>query len=601
MKKIYTLLLASLIMASGSFAQSLIKRQAVPVVSPSVGIMSPVYMHSTKTLFSQEKDMLAVLNQNFDALTFPPSGWSVTGVTPSWYNSGDAAISQYEANGTPSGHFAYFDCFNMANNDAASLVTPVLHPVAGTNTLTYKVNLYLLNATYLATGAKMYIEFSTNGGTTWTTSTTNVLATLPSYNTASSGWQTKTVDLSTYNTQAVQVRFRAVSDYGGMGLGIDDVTGPNADVVLAVNDLVDNKTFCDFGGYGFYSLVPKDFISPVYYAMDVANVGSAVQPNIILTATVNGTPYVSNAYASLASGAHDTIVTNAAFTPPATANVQYDAYLNVAATGITDENIADNKDTVTFFTTDYLYSRANNITSVFNQTSFGTMGGNGMIFSSIYHFPVDGKIDSIGVFIYNDVTYTTAAGSIIKGVLFDDTFTQVDSTAAYTITGAGDLNTIKSLILVTPQPVTAGSVYLAGIKIVTTTGTNKVYVAADNRALFNLAATTLTFLPAGPSGASWYTGLSAQPLITLSVALASGIKNVETGNIGVYPNPSNGNITIVNAPNSNVEVYNLVGKLVYSASNVMSSVDLSSLTNGSYIVKISTKDGVYNGKINIVK
>ena len=321
MKKIYTLLLACLIMASGSFAQSLIKKQAVPVLSSGVETLNLAPIHSTNTFFSQEKDMLANLSQDFNALTFPPSGWSVDGVADAWYNSGDAAINQYEANAGATSHFAYFDCFNLPNNDVASLITPVLHPVVGNCTLTYTVNLYLLNSSYLMTGAKMYIEFSTNGGTTWTSSTTNVLATLPNYNTASSGWQTKTVDLTTYNTQAVQVRFRAVSDYGGMGLGIDDVTGPNADVVLAVNDLVNNKTFCDFGGFGFYSLVPTNEISPIRYGMDVANVGSAAQPNIVLTATVNSTPYVSDAYASLASGANDTLVTNADFTQIGRAHV----------------------------------------------------------------------------------------------------------------------------------------------------------------------------------------------------------------------------------------------------------------------------------------
>ena len=471
-----------------------------------------------------------LLNQNFDAVTFPPASWSVS-VVDYWYNSSNSSITQYEAAGTPinSGHFAYFDCFNLDADETASLITPVLHPDATNNTLNYKANYYLLNSNYIGTGAELYIEFSTDGGTTWTASTTNVLAALTGYNVSSTGWISLTASLAAYNGMSVQVRFRAVSDYGGFGLGIDEVTGPNADITLPLNDLADTKTFCDFNGYSYYSYVPVTQISPVYFAMDVANNGSAAQNNITLTAAINSTTatVASAVYPSLASATHDTLVT-AAYTPPSTANVAYTAALNVSASGITDVNPTDNIDTVSFAVTASQYLRGGSLTNIISQTSFGTDGGSGTVYTSSYHFPAAGRVDSISAYIYSGTSAVTAPGSIIKGILYEITATDivaVDSTANYTIV-SGDLNNFKTLNFVTPKNVAAGSFYLAGIRI-TTTGTNKVYLGTDNNSLFDLSLTTSTWLP-NATTPGWYSGLTSQPLIGVIMGQASTATDILT-------------------------------------------------------------------------
>lgn len=71
----------------------------------------------------------------------------------------------------------------------------------------------------------------------------------------------------------------------------------------------------------------------------------------------------------------------------------------------------------------------------------------------------------------------------------------------------------------------------------------------------------------------------------------------------VYPNPSNGWITIGNADKGVVSVYNQVGALVAFAEIGLSnqSIDLSGQPSGCYMLKIGTKDKTILKKIFIVK
>ncbi|MBP7809760.1 MAG: T9SS type A sorting domain-containing protein [Bacteroidia bacterium] len=70
--------------------------------------------------------------------------------------------------------------------------------------------------------------------------------------------------------------------------------------------------------------------------------------------------------------------------------------------------------------------------------------------------------------------------------------------------------------------------------------------------------------------------------------------------VNVYPNPSTGLVNIANLPSeSTIEVVNMLGQSVYSAkaNQANFTADLSTLSNGSYFVKISS----VNEKTKIVK
>ncbi len=83
----------------------------------------------------------------------------------------------------------------------------------------------------------------------------------------------------------------------------------------------------------------------------------------------------------------------------------------------------------------------------------------------------------------------------------------------------------------------------------------------------------------------------------------SNLTNVEnvinSRDINIYPNPSNGTMYITNAENFNIEIIDLLGKVVYSSSIISNNeqLNLSGLANGSYFAKITNQQNVVTRNI----
>jgi PKD repeat protein len=71
----------------------------------------------------------------------------------------------------------------------------------------------------------------------------------------------------------------------------------------------------------------------------------------------------------------------------------------------------------------------------------------------------------------------------------------------------------------------------------------------------------------------------------------------------VYPNPSNGIITISNAANANVKIVNNIGQVIFSKNNVSENemIDLSEFGSGSYIMNVEQGNHSYNKHIILTK
>ena len=87
-------------------------------------------------------------------------------------------------------------------------------------------------------------------------------------------------------------------------------------------------------------------------------------------------------------------------------------------------------------------------------------------------------------------------------------------------------------------------------------------------------------------------------------AINDGVNEINLDNyFSVYPNPTNGIVnvrsSIHNAEYTNIEVYNVSGAKVYSASNVqhLNAIDISSQPSGFYFLQIKTPEGIVNKKI----
>ena len=82
------------------------------------------------------------------------------------------------------------------------------------------------------------------------------------------------------------------------------------------------------------------------------------------------------------------------------------------------------------------------------------------------------------------------------------------------------------------------------------------------------------------------------------------VKDYDINSVSVYPNPAN-NVINVNATSniSNVEVYTITGQKVgdFTANNTNTTISISNLTSGLYLMRIHTENGVINKKFSVAR
>jgi pectate lyase len=80
-----------------------------------------------------------------------------------------------------------------------------------------------------------------------------------------------------------------------------------------------------------------------------------------------------------------------------------------------------------------------------------------------------------------------------------------------------------------------------------------------------------------------------------------GVDDFKTQELKLYPNPVSSNLHISSKVNvQKVEVYNMLGMLIKNVEGNTESIDMSSISNGSYLLKVFTNEGVVD-KIIIKK
>ena len=206
-------------------------------------------------------------------------------------------------------------------------------------------------------------------------------------------------------------------------------------------------------------------------------------------------------------------------------------------------------------------------------------------------------IDRYGIIIYNNIN------GVPEVVLFSDSVTLA-------LEGS-NLDTTQTLLLNTPVSLSTGKYWLSVFAIYDTattiascrwhwkSGQNNIgetCVLQSTTSLFG-SPFSWTKLPTllGINENSYY--------FKINGSSNSGITNNPINKINIYPNPSNGSLNITNAENANIIVYNLLGEAVknISINSAFSTIDLSKLSNGSYIIKVITDKDIFTQTINIVK
>ena len=91
--------------------------------------------------------------------------------------------------------------------------------------------------------------------------------------------------------------------------------------------------------------------------------------------------------------------------------------------------------------------------------------------------------------------------------------------------------------------------------------------------------------------------------VEVELDITSGIKEANSSNFNIYPNPTTGIVNISGVKDAQVVVYNMLGAVVYNEANASATttIDLSSFNAGNYIVKVINNDEVSTQKIVLTK
>jgi len=83
----------------------------------------------------------------------------------------------------------------------------------------------------------------------------------------------------------------------------------------------------------------------------------------------------------------------------------------------------------------------------------------------------------------------------------------------------------------------------------------------------------------------------------------TGIAGSVTSNMQIYPNPSNGIVTITHAEGASIEIINVMGQVVasFDANSSLTTFDATNLSNGNYVVRIVKDNNTTVKTLNIIK
>ena len=564
-----------------------------------------------KATNSTNKSANAYISESFESATFPPSGWTLlnpaggtgwsrqlenTNPAPGWNSpiaipATSAGTAVAVANYTTGGSGTVGDQW---------LISPSITISSG-DVLTCQ--LWVLMAGY---NDSLDILLSTTNNTS-TSAFTTVLASYDTLDFTAQTWMPVSINLTSYAGQTVYIAFRehiADNQADGAFFALDAVgigTAPAADVEVQSIDIP--------------ALNTSTTITPM---ATVGNAGSSAQTfTVDMTITPGG--YTSTqTVTNLAAGGSQQ-VSFASFT--GTNNTNYSVTVTTTLTG--DANTANNTMTSTFtiYQADpILYDNTNiSIDNSIVSTLFGGLPTGQDLISCADDFVIpSGSLPwTITCIKTTGSTSAMAASTTIDRFTYEiynnnnnKPGTILNTGSITTVLEGTNLGTTQTLVLATPITLNPGTYWLS------------VYAEYDTA---TVATSCRWNWDCGPT----VIGMNAQIQATNSLfgapftwAILSGLvtgeesfsfilygtngTNVNNNNLApveVYPNPSNGTLNITNANNANVIVYNLLGEVVSNtiSTSAFNTIDLSNLSNGSYIVKVITNDNTITKKINIVK
>lgn len=472
---------------------------------------------------------------------------------------------------------------------------------------------------------KVYFEYSIDDGATWTSTGGSEL--YPALGIYYYAPVSEYINLSNQigNYSSVKIRFRWECNYtgsnpnaygAGYGWMIDNVLL----LGLSNNDLLVEKVFPRFYGLGFYSKTPdRQRMKLSSVKSLVLNNGGTTQSDIYTDADIRiqGSPVSdftsmsSIPYSSLYIGYRDTLATDTfTYIPQSGINTHI---INCTATQAESEDyLADNRDSITFAITDTVFARDQYYNGRFGPTMVaGTNDGD---YSAVgYYFTKQDTAHSISVYIAAGST----AGSQIAGVISyyesGNIFSEQILTNTYTILQT-DINNWVTLSFKPyfdgfSEVLNSNKLYYAGVKYYwkTMVPAKRIYIGTDPYAplIIDDWGSGVNYFIKELTGTS-YGHLLEMPKIRLNVSYPHYLTTAPTishrNNFTIMsPNPSTGIVYINNKNVSMISVFNMIGACVFHCEMASEKLDLSSLPQGSYVVKFYEGEFLVTKKLNIIR
>ncbi len=566
--------------------------------------------------YLKDINLNVIFEEDFEG-TWPPTGWTVIDgpLTEHWHQDPG---NNFAYNGTQLAYI-YWEVGGVDSDDWLISPSITIPSTAQPSKLAFDwISTYHYNVEL--DDADIFVYISTDGGTTWPTTVwadddstliaqSGVVFPWPSYE-----WCTSFIDLSAYAGQDIQFAIQYTGNDGG-SFWLDNVIiyeAPHYDV-----SHYDYRPEFGWFDYGCLSQIPWPFPMDLYFWSRARNFGTDDVNNVILDVDVSdqfGSVFtgISETTLILSELAIDslTVDTNAWYTineTLATSTADLKNYTTTFTLSLdeTDEFPADNVEIFNFATTDSVYARDNGNVAPPYTSPATWVGGDvdGAAFGPRFDFTntADVEVNSLSIHISS----YCGEGSTIKAAiwLYDGTNWNEILASDYHDIVAGDIGNWLLLPFVKDQfsEFLVQGLYIAAIQVVAFNGVD-FWITED---VETPQANYATFWNLDGTAWEYYGNYNSTPFIRLNIQSDLPVAIDQAGNVvsnvSIYPNPTTGELQISNIKNANVIVYNIVGEVVSSFSNVFNNVDISDLSNGSYIVKVITENNVTTKKINLVK
>ncbi|MBD2769978.1 T9SS type A sorting domain-containing protein [Hymenobacter sp. BT664] len=351
-----------------------------------------------------------------------------------------------------------------------------------------------------------------------------------------------------------------------------------------------------------YSLGKAPVASPQVVQAVVRNAGSAALTNLNVTLNVTGANTFTNTKVvpSLAAGASATVSFNA-FTPTTTGNN------TLTVTVPADAVPGNNSKAYTQVVTANTFSYANNATpDPAGSVGFGPTTTGALI--AKFNTPVARTVSAVGVWLEGGAN---TVGRTVYGVAVNAAGAVLARSADYVVQTA-DIGRTKSFVFNTPVSVAAGDFYVGMVQTAAPAGGSGYFPVATlpesptrSGAFFTIAP----FTAAGGTLSDAAVSNLGAFVIDAQTAVVLGTSKALNRAVWMYPNPSTGLVKLevrgANAKdNLQVNVVNMLGQQVYTTSlkdNFINEVNLSSLANGMYLLKVQTGNEFTTRQLTIAK